>query len=170
MYWKPNPQLWVKPKRTGLNVGRLQTEQFLQTLTGGQRWADLWLLLQAGRCGVLGSCCFHLLAWAGWGKPERQIHPGHCLQPPMGLSRMVVFWIDKPPSGTVFPRSLSLCTRGHHLLMRDFSQGHYSTKNHRTELFLFPRLLILFHPNHQSFLAFCSKSWAKDSELLPGWT
>jgi len=64
---KDKPPAMGQAKENRLEPGQLATEEFLQTLTVGQRWADLWLLLQARRCGVLGSCCFHLLAWAGWG-------------------------------------------------------------------------------------------------------
>lgn len=56
-------------QRIGLNVGQLAPAESLQTLAEGQRWADPWLLLQ--RCGELGSCSFHLPAWAGWGKAGR---------------------------------------------------------------------------------------------------
>lgn len=73
-------------QRKGLNVGQLAPEEFLQTLTEGQRWADPWLVQQ--RCGELGSCSFHLPAW---GKAGRWIHPGHCVQLPMGLSRIIAF-------------------------------------------------------------------------------
>lgn len=60
-------------------------------------------------CGPEVSCSGIIIAgrevWCAWqllfpstcmgwmGEPERQIHAGHCLQPPMGLSRMVVVWI-----------------------------------------------------------------------------
>lgn len=121
-------------------------------------------------------CAWQLLlpsVCIGWmGEPERQIHPGHCLQPPMDLSRTVALWITYLSSqwDSLFWFFVPLHKRSSFIdegfLTRTW---HHQESQDKTCFFFLVCLFCLIQTIIWSFLVFCSKTWTKDSELLPGW-
>lgn len=78
-------------------------------------------------------CAWQLLfpsACRGWMEESREANSVGPLPPAArGLLRIAAFWIPKSPSRTASPGSMSFSRWEHHLLAKDFSQGHCSTES-----------------------------------------
>lgn len=90
------------------------------------------------------------------GGNQRQLHPGHCLQPPMGLSRVAAFQAALTGCFVPWHKRSSFA---------DFSSQGQESEDEAVS-FSLPAYSISPKPPRWNCLAFCSRGWTKATQGL----